>query len=482
MNEISDYIFNHVDNKHQYPINKVELLISKYAEQKKFKDQAEESQCITYVEKYDAPRNIQNDMYTTYVNERNELVKSWKSDKSKASLYKMLNMHFDFKDIPEIYTHTIISSKEPRIHQNKQPVTHITKETRINKIIDPVQKPETKQPKITKQTKSESKKTVGKSRCGIKNLGASCYINSALQLLLHIDEFNKIMLSIPNPNAISKAYINIYNAYQGNKISTDLIEELVKILNNNLKVKAFDVSTIQSDVSEFMLKLVEYIDNKDINKLFEVIVQQSILFHRTIKRGKNEIRCDEEKTPIETPESSIPIHFTATDKTYKIKEELSKRFKGIVEKITSKDSFLECQNPYNVSNDKKLDTVEKFPYTLTDKIISFPTVLRVNLNIFDAEQKIFVKLEIPNTWVHESHKYRLRGIVSHLGNTRNAGHYVYYSLEDKDTQWYVYDDSDADIYKNTENFQLTSRPNGINIVNTDKDSACPYLLYYQKIE
>jgi ubiquitin C-terminal hydrolase len=471
MNEISDYIFNHIDNKHQYPINKIGLLISKYAEQKQNKDHVEESQHITYVEKYDAPRNIQNDMYTTYVNERDELAKSWKSDKSKASLYKMLNMQFDFKDIPEIYTHTIISTKEP-----KQSVSHITKETLVNKKIEPIRKPTKKQPK------SESKKDTRKSRCGIRNLGVSCYINSALQLLLHIDEFNKTMLSISNPNAISKAYINIYNAYQDKEISTDLINELIKEMNNKLRDKPFDVYTIQSDVSEFMLKLVEYIGNEDINRLFEVVLQKSILFHRTIKKGKNEIRCDEEKTPTETSEYSIPIHFTDTDKICKIKEELSKRFKGLVEKITSKKGFLECQTPYNVSNQTKLDTVEKFPYTLTDKIINFPTVLIINLNILDVEQKLFVKLEIPNTYTHENHKYRLQGIVSHIGKSRNEGHYVYYSLEDKDSQWYIYNDNNVDIYKDTENFKLTSRPNGINIVNTDQESPCPYLLYYQKIE
>jgi ubiquitin C-terminal hydrolase len=103
-------------------------------------------------------------------------------------------------------------------------------------------------------------------------------------------------------------------------------------------------------------------------------------------------------------------------------------------------------------------------------------------NIFDVEQKLFVKLEIPNTYTHENHKYRLRGIVSHIGKSRNEGHYVYYSLEDKDSQWYIYDDNNVDIYKDTENFKLTSRPNGINIVNTDQELPCPYLLYYQKIE
>ena len=499
MNEISDYIFNHLDNKHQYPINKVQVLIHKYAERKRDKEQKEESQKIAYTEKYDAPRNIQNEMYDTYVRERNELFNSWKSDKTKSSLYKMLNMEFKFQDIPDIYTHTIISTKEPK--QQHAKVDIIPPVNPTNPIIPkniPKQISEIPEKKIieikdsniipsdttTKKTKKTSLKAP--KRCGIKNMGASCYINSAIQLLLHIDEFNKAILNISQPNAIAKAYIDIYNAYQKNDVPTSLIDELIKVLNNKLqKEDQFDVSRKQSDISEFMFKLIEYMNDSSVNNLFKVIIETSISFHKTIKKGKNELKCNEEKTPQETPELSIIIRVADTNKIYKIKDELSKRFKGIIEKVSKKDDFINCNKPYDISNDKKIDKIEKFPYTRVDKIINTPSIIIMQMNIFDQNDKFFINLEIPNSWVHENNKYRLRGIACHIGKTRDSGHYIYYSMEDKYTKWYKYDDNSVEPHnddENTENYKLINRPNGINIFNTNEESACPYLLYYQKIE
>jgi ubiquitin C-terminal hydrolase len=490
MNEISDYIFNHLDNKNQYPINRIELLIHKYAKQKRDNEQKEESQKIAYAEKYDAPRNVQNEMYDTYVRERNELFNSWKSDKAKGSLYKMLNMEFKFQDIPEIYTHTIISTKEPRqkqVHKNadidiirpsnpKIPEKKLM-EIKESNIIPPVKN----HTDTTKKPKKNPLKTP--IRCGIKNMGASCYINSSLQLLLHIDEFNKTILNISKPNEIAKAYINIYNAYQKNTVPSTLIDELIKSMNN--KGSQFDVLLIQDDIFEFIFKLIEYINDENIKELFKVIIQTSISFHKTIKKGKNELKCDEEKSPKETPESSITIEITDTNKVYKIKDELSKRFKGIIEKVSTKDNFIDCDKPYDISNDKKLDKIEKFPYTRIDKIINAPLILIMQMKIFDLNNKLFIKLEIPNSWVYENNKYRLRGIVAHIGETREGGHYIYYSMEDNDTKWYKYDDNNFDPHnddENTADYKLINRPNGINIFNTNEDSTCPYLLYYQKIE
>lgn len=58
-------------------------------------------------------------------------------------------------------------------------------------------------------------------------------------------------------------------------------------------------------------------------------------------------------------------------------------------------------------------------------------------------------------------------------------------MEDNDTKWYKYDDNNFDPHnddENTADYKLINRPNGINIFNTNEDSTCPYLLYYQKIE
>jgi ubiquitin C-terminal hydrolase len=82
----------------------------------------------------------------------------------------------------------------------------------------------------------------------------------------------------------------------------------------------------------------------------------------------------------------------------------------------------------------------------------------------------------------DTHKYRLRGIVVHIGESIRGGHYKYFALEDNDSKWYEYDDDDVNPYEDKDAFKLTNRPNGINVFNTKFDTPCPYLLYYQKIE
>ena len=487
MNDISDMIFNHIDNEHVYSIDKISLMINNYVQAKQTQSQKQEEQQIEYLEKYDAPRNIQNASYDTYVNERAELFQEWKRDKTKSILYKMLNMHFEKKDIPDIYTYTVIPVKRPnafKLPVEKPFIEPIKKTTTKDEVDKPAKKTTTKD-EVDKPAKKTTKTNkIGIQRCGITNAGASCYINSILQMLLHMEEFNKIISSMNDGNSVVKAYQDIYNAKLNNNIPLHLIDNLLKLMNQNVSDEFKFETTTQNDATEFMSKILETMNNKKLNELFEISTESNIIFHKTIKKGKNEIRCDDTKDTQKELHLEALIEISNNNKLCKIKDELTKKFKGISEKITDKNDYLHCTNPYDVSNNKALESPEKFPYTKTDQIIKpYPSILKVNIILFNnALEKRFFNMEIPNTFIYDTHKYRLRGIVVHIGNSIRSGHYKYFAMEDNDTIWYEYNDGVVDAYKDTEDYKLTNRPNGINIFNMKGDSPCPYLLYYQKIE
>jgi len=358
------------------------------------------------------------------------------------------------------------------------------KTTTKDEVVKPAKKTTTKD-EVDKPAKKTTKTNkIGIQRCGITNAGASCYINSILQMLLHMEEFNKIISSMNDGNSVVKAYQDIYNAKLNNNIPLHLIDNLLKLMNQNVSDEFKFETTTQNDATEFMSKILETMNNKKLNELFEISTESNIIFHKTIKKGKNEIRCDDTKDTQKELHLEALIEISNNNKLCKIKDELTKKFKGISEKITDKNDYLHCTNPYDVSNNKALESPEKFPYTKTDQIIKpYPSILKVNIILFNnALEKRFFNMEIPNTFIYDTHKYRLRGIVVHIGNSIRSGHYKYFAMEDNDTVWYEYNDGVVDAYKDTEDYKLTNRPNGINIFNMKGDSPCPYLLYYQKIE
>ena len=65
-------------------------------------------------------------------------------------------------------------------------------------------------------------------------------------------------------------------------------------------------------------------------------------------------------------------------------------------------------------------------------------------------------------------KYKLIGVITHLGESGEGGHFIAHCLSPIDNKWYTYNDS---FVSETENFQK-------NII----DFGMPYLLFYKKIE
>lgn len=476
LSDISNAIFSHIDSKHKMSIDKITLMINQYDSQKRENENDETAREYEYQEQYENKRQILNQLYDTFLIERNEIYKKWMVDKSKDTLHRLIDTKFDkFELIPDIY---VRADKKIKTQKDLSKVNKIS-DFKVTSKIDKVPKVKTL-PKTKVLKKPEGKKQA--LQCGISNLGNSCYINSSLQYLIHLPIFNQILnQNKGKENIVLEDYISLYEAYVSKNVSNSNITNIVQNLNNNLiDADKFDVKA-QNDASDFLNKFLEKLNINEINKLFEVNIETQKEFHKTITKGKKELKCEEKKPVSNTLENSVILKFEDKTKIYNIGSELSKAYDGIVEEISKKSEYLNCDRVVDVINNKQQSKLDKFPFTRTDKITSFPDILRVSLTIFDSKlNKNFIKLEIPNEWNYKNYTYKLNGIVAHIGTSLTSGHYKYFSLEDD--KWYEYSDSEVIEHKpmksKTHYYKLSSTEDNVFISN--KSIPCPYILSYVK--
>jgi ubiquitin C-terminal hydrolase len=492
--DILNTLFDHIENKHKAPIEKLKLLINHYDQEQKEASTIENERQTKYVEHFEAKRHMQNEMYKAFLADRQELYDKWVANKSKDTLYELINMQYKMEDIPDIYTGTVFNIK--KLNEKKpseKPVEQKPVEKPVNKKQvekKPVEKPVNKKQVEKKPLEKQAEKPIEKPQqvekayiqCGIQNLGNSCYINSTLQYLIHLPAFNNIMLKHNNSsNAVVKAYIELYTAYNNKNVEENDIEKLVNNLNETLNDgDKFDV-TSQEDASEFMMKFLEKLDIQELVHLFEVETELKIDFDKTIKKGNKDLKCNDEKEIQPIIDTSVILKFPDKKAVYNIGTELTKAYDGISEEVTKKGDFIECNNVTVSETEKRINKIEKFPYTRREKLTKFPQVLKIALNIFDNKlKKVFIKSEIPNVWEYGAHQYKLNGIIVHKGETMSSGHYEYFSLEDK--VWYEYSDTIVNKYKpvkpKASYYNLSTDDTIPNVFYTNKSIPCPYILCY----
>ena len=550
INDISNMIFNCIEDKHKYSADKLKLLLHKYSDNLKKNIDDEYKKREIYLETIENPRNIQNNEYDRYLEEKNELYQIYLQTKSKDSLYNYLNKSFILKKtIPDIYTSSVIRIKKPKEKKPKEekpkeekPKEEKPKEKKPKEKKPKEEKPKEKKPKEDKpkrgrpkkeekakddkptkeekakddkpkrgrpkkeeKTKKETpkketpKETPKKETpkedesnennfndktilaCGITNFGASCYINSAIQLLVHLKPFNNIILKHKGDNKLVDSYIELYNTYL-EKGSLDrsiinLTNELNKYLNNIDKI----LLKTQADTSVFLNKFIEKLNIDDINNLFNIDINENIKIH-DIKLKDKEYKCNENKDKTRN-EDSIFLYFEDVNKEYNIKTEIENKLNGITEEITNQNNYIGCDNIINKNTNRKTKQNIKFPYSKTEKINTYPDILRVNLNIFDETlKKKFYKMKIPNIISYNMQKYTIVGIIVHEGANINFGHYKYFSFQNK--KWIEYSDTDITSYKENKEgkyfYELNTGDNSYNIFEPGEFIASPYIICYIK--
>jgi hypothetical protein len=545
INDISNMIFNCIEDKHKYSADKLKLLLHKYSDNLKKNIDDEHKKREIYLETIENPRNIQNNEYDRYLEEKNELYQIYLETNSKDSLYNYLNKSYIFKKtIPDVYTSSIIKIKKPKEkklkeekpkeekHKEEKPKEENPKEKKLKEEKPKEEKPKRGRPKkeeepkddkskrgrpkkeeepkddkpkrgrpkkeeepkkethkkeIPKETpkENESNKNIFNDEtilaCGITNFGASCYINSAIQLLIHLKPFNDIILKHKGDNKLVDSYIELYNRY----LKKESLDRSIINLTNELNKHLIEIDKIlletQADTSVFLNKFIEKLNINDINNLFNIRINENIKIH-DIKLKDKEYKCNENKDKTRN-EDSIFLYFEDANKEYNIKTEIENKLNGITEEITNKNNYISCDDIVNKNTNRKTKQNIKFPYSKTEKIATYPDILRVNLNIFDETlEKKFYKMKIPNIISYNTQKYTIVGIIVHEGANLNSGHYKYFSFQNK--KWIEYSDTDITSYKENKEgkyfYELNTGDNSYNIFEPGGFIASPYIICYIK--
>ena len=265
---------------------------------------------------------------------------------------------------------------------------------------------------------------------GISNIGNSCYLNSAIQMLFNSNGFIEISKGTIFEDFIKK-YKN-YKVYNPAEVKT--------IVSKNNKMFA---NTNQQDSYEFMIHLFDILDKILGNSTKNILYQ---IFGLEITTN---IKCKMHKCRYESNNivTELFLQLPITDDL-----DLSASYR----KYKSME-ILQNDNAYDCDKCKNKSTARK--NTITTK---WPDSLIIVLKRFDYNmRKDNRQINIPLIW---RHGYKLKGGIIHLGNY-GGGHYIYYG--EKNNEWFIANDSNISKIDDIDSF----------INNQGKQS---YILHYEK--
>lgn len=267
---------------------------------------------------------------------------------------------------------------------------------------------------------------------GLQNIGNTCYMNSAIQLLLNY----RVLVNFLKSNSFNDTNLNTYKKF---------IYDYDKHMPKPSDVK----SILQNKNAEFM----GYGQNDSHECLIEMldIIENSILNEEKIRKNQNK----------ETQIMNIPMtKLLDTILSFKILScvkcpkceyvsETQIREKIISLPITNGNNLQECINEFEkgeVLDDKNKWKCEKCKEFVNGfkwfKIQKFPKYMTFHLKRFINMNGGYVKngkgIVMPLTITINNNQYELRSYVYHSGNL-NGGHYVNYTKFNN--KYYLLNDS-----------------------------------------
>ena len=278
-----------------------------------------------------------------------------------------------------------------------------------------------------------SKETTG--YVGLKNQGATCYMNSMLQSLYHIPAFRRMVYAIHVAQNIEESKnipLNLQRLFCTMQLSDKAVSTTA--LTESFGWDASE-SFVQHDVQEFCRVLLDKIERKLKGSELENSIAD--LF-----KGKSRsfIRC-----PAVGYESSRVADFYDVQMVVKGCESLLESFDKFIE-----TEELTGDNQYQTEEHGKQDAI------MGVEFVELPKVLHLHLGRFDfdfeyeRQVKIDSRFEFPTTLNLKKYlaadckdrpsEYALYGVLVHSGCVY-AGHYYAFLRTSTGPQWYEFNDT-----------------------------------------
>jgi len=270
---------------------------------------------------------------------------------------------------------------------------------------------------------------------GIQNCGNSCYMNSAIQLLLSIKEFREYILN-QKDNKNNTVISNLKSIFQAvedcrrKKCSVVLRKKIRKDYEELFKkfpLKGVNFGS-QGDSQEFLSFLIDNlgIGNQPLLDIMFFGYQTKTYCRKKGTYNLNNLENVEDYMGI------FQVHIHEGDKKKSIKELLEEEIKN-PELLNKHESLDKCKslglNSYK-ENDILLD--KKHKYFLV-QILRFTYSKELNgIKFLESNVEINKYLEI------NGHTYVLSGIILRRGGN-NSGHYIYASFKNGEL-FLIYDD------------------------------------------
>ena len=369
--------------------------------------------------------------------------------------------------------------------------------------------------KINEVNKYINFKNVNKFRLiGLDNVGATCYMNATLQCFLNVKPLTEYLLNEQIFNKIngdngsftlSRAYCNLlekvwlddtitkhYAPREFKRVisaknplfeginandSKDLINFLLEEMNIELQqLNGTNQNHFNNNmpvVNQMNMQLTLENFRSDFAKRNNSIIAQNFFFileTNSVCSGCRNLRYNFQALfLLEFPLESV------------YKYNVSQNIPSINNKGKKSVDIFSCLKQYKLpstfTGDNQLycNTCNSLQDAIsTNLIFSLPPVLIFILNrgkgkVFDCDVDFPLDLNLQKYVEYEKsfYNYKLRGVISHLGESGMGGHFIAYCRHRIDDKWYLYNDSTVTLCKNQ---------------NSDFMVGTAYILFYESNE
>eukprot|EP01012_Entosiphon_sulcatum_P001360 TRINITY_DN10256_c0_g2_i1.p1 TRINITY_DN10256_c0_g2~~TRINITY_DN10256_c0_g2_i1.p1 ORF type:complete len:930 (-),score=183.14 TRINITY_DN10256_c0_g2_i1:135-2900(-) len=287
---------------------------------------------------------------------------------------------------------------------------------------------------------------------GIRNQGATCYLNSLLQTLFHLTAFRKAIYGLPTAHELSDVKPSIPLALQRLFYALEQFSEApstVEAVDTDELTKAFGWNSrecfVQHDIQELVRLLLDRLSTRaqqQTKQEDEHAPSQDIFSRLMVGRLENYISCTDIDYQSTKEEPFADLNLPVAG--------LGSVGEALLQYVQAE--VLEGDNSYEVEDGNGMRS--RHPANKGVRFVEFPPVLFLHLKRFDYDfhanrpVKVRSRFEYSETLdvapflaqpEEDRTEYRLHSVLVHSGNSCFGGHY-YAFIHAEDGEWYKFDD------------------------------------------